>query len=171
VKLDIPPSADYKNFMRQVHGFRPNVTPSTLLLLALLISGCATNALNSRKQANAEAYAALSREHKVAVDMGRVSFGMNTNAAYIAWGAPSVVQINGSMETWIYHGSEQRRHKSPTVRAANGPLSTQPASIDETSTTFPHHVIQARITFEEGLVKEWSRRVQHSFEENYLEHR
>ena len=160
--------------MRQVNRFLPNLVSSIGLFLVFIVSGCVTNTLDARKQERAEAYAALSREHKVAVDMGRVTFGMDTNAAYLAWGKPSTVAVNGAAQTWLYYGSEQRRHRSSTVRvhAANGTFTTETSPvIEETGTTYPHHVIQARITFQDGLVKEWSRRDRQSFEEDYLEHR
>jgi hypothetical protein len=135
-----------------------------------MLAGCVTSTLNTRKQERAVAYAALSREHKVAVDTGRILFGMDTNAAYIAWGSPSAIEANGTAQTWFYYGSEQQQHKTTTVRTATGALSTPAGSMEETSVSYPHHVIQARITFENGLVKEWLRRDRPSREEDYLEH-
>ena len=158
--------------MRQAFQFLSLLVSTIFLFLAVLISGCTTTSLSSRRQERAEAYAALSREHKVAVDMGRITFGMNTNAAYIAWGAPSAIEANGTAQTtWLYYGSEQRQHKSPTTRTAEGAFAALTGSIEETSVSYPHHVIQARITFENGLVKEWSSRDRQSREGDYLEHR
>lgn len=154
---------------RTGHGHR--TFPLLFALLTLSLAGCATSSIHSRKQERAAAYAALSREHQEAVDMGRVTFGMDTNAAHIAWGPPSAVEVNGSTETWLYYGSEQRQHQAQTVRVATGPFASQNSSVDETGTSFPHHVMQARIRFEHGLVKEWFRRDRKSTDEDYLEHR
>ena len=171
MRIENPFATGYKMGMRQLIRFLPALVSTTVLFLPFLIAGCATSTVSSRKQERAEAYAALSREHKVAVDMGRVTFGMNTNAVYFAWGKPSIVEVSGSAQTWLYYGSEQRHHKSPTIRTATGALAAQTASIDETGISYPHHVIQARITFEDGVVKEWMRRDRKSLEEDYLEHR
>jgi hypothetical protein len=171
MRFDNPPASRYEIVMRHVMQFLPSLVLTIVLFLPLLISGCATSTVNSRKQERAGAYAALSREHQVAVDMGRITFGMNTNAAYIAWGAPSAIEANGMVQTWLYYGSEQRQHKTATARTATGASAAQTGSIEETSVSYPHHVIQARIIFENGLVKEWSRRDRRSLEEDYLEHR
>ena len=171
MRLDNPSASRYEIFMRHVIQFLPPLVLTIALFLALLVSGCATSTVNSRKQERAEAYGALSREHKVAVDMERITFGMNTNAAYISWGPPSAIETDGTVQTWLYYGSEERQHKTATARTATGASAAQTGSIEETSVSYPHHVIQARIIFENGLVKEWSRRDRRSLDEDYLEHR
>ena len=81
---------------------------SITILLALLVIGCATNNVESRKHERAAAYSNLSPEMKALVDQNRIKVGMPMDAVYIAWGKPAEVLEHESQEggstTWLYYG-------------------------------------------------------------------
>src|SRR2546423_13768132 len=80
-----------------------------LLVVGLLVSGCKTTNVQTRKQERATAYAELSPDFKALVDQGRIKIGMPMDAVYIAWGKPSQVvegeTAQGRTTTWLYHGT------------------------------------------------------------------
>jgi uncharacterized protein YceK len=81
----------------------------TLALLTLtLLAGCST--VPNRTRERQAAYEALSPAAKDLVDHGRVAAGMDTNAVYMAWGAPSLVtEDTGSSPPrtiWTYYGDK-----------------------------------------------------------------
>ena len=55
----------------------PVKKPVVLLLGLLLLAGCATSTVESRKQERSSAYAALSSEDKAMVDSGQIRVGMS----------------------------------------------------------------------------------------------
>ena len=79
-----------------------------LLLAVLVVSGCATSTVESRKKERAGAYASLTAEMKAAVDQGRIKVGIPMDAVYIAWGPPAQVleheDPNGASTVWLYEG-------------------------------------------------------------------
>ncbi|HWF19708.1 MAG TPA: hypothetical protein VG754_10590 [Verrucomicrobiae bacterium] len=116
------------------------------LLAVLVLGGCTTNTVQSRKQKRYAAYQSFPSDIKTAVDQGRITAGMNMDAVYIAWGNPDQVVTGGNQAgeaiTWLYHGSY----------------------LGETSIWGDRHVnyayysggyVRAQVVFVNGVVKEW----------------
>ena len=78
------------------------------LSVCLLLAGCATSTIDSRKQERAAAYAALSPEFKALVDGGQIRKDMTEDAVYIAWGKPAQIlqqeDEHGAATIWLYEG-------------------------------------------------------------------
>ena len=127
----------------------------TLLLpiCALLLFGCATpNDIQSRKHERASDFAKLKPAEQLAAEQGRLTPGMSTTAAYVAWGKPSEVISEAGVTTWIYRRPELKEHRAIVI----GTVDRTQAFSEETSTLYPHEIVAGRIVFENGLVKEWS---------------
>jgi len=80
-----------------------------ILLAGLVLAGCATSTVMSRKQERYAAYEALTPEMRGLVDQGQIKVGMTTDAIYIAWGPPGRMLQGeneaGKTTTWVYYGS------------------------------------------------------------------
>src|SRR5947199_6785562 len=92
-----------------------------LLLCCVLMAGCATNTVESRKKERQAAYNALSPEEKELVDKGQIQTGMSQDAVYIAWGPPSQILQNqagnGGVQTvWLYEGTTMEETRYWTFR-------------------------------------------------------
>ena len=118
-----------------------------VLAASLLAMGCATTgSVQTRKQERIAAYEALSPEMKTAVDQGQLKFGMNADAVYISWGKPMQVLTGGDEKgetsTWIYQSSfiqQTRIWGEYRMFYAYTPV----------------NYTRARVTFQNGAVKEW----------------
>lgn len=120
------------------------------VLLALILSGCATNnTIAERRKANAEVYASFSPEIKSLVDAGQIKAGMTTNAVYIAWGPPAEVLQSGNKSgvliTWVYRGGflEETRYWAGR---------REPFIVNYYE---PRTYIRAEIVFADGRVQSW----------------
>src|SRR5687768_12722035 len=84
-------------------------------VLALLVTGCATSTIESRKQERYSAYSNLPVDGRNLVDEGKIQIGMPMDAVYIAWGKPAQVLEQqtpaGTMVTWLYHGTHLQEHR------------------------------------------------------------
>ncbi|HXG47146.1 MAG TPA: hypothetical protein VNO52_05950 [Methylomirabilota bacterium] len=91
-----------------------------LLILPLVLTGCATSTIEKRRAERLAAYQAFPPDVKAAVDQGQLRIGMSTNAVYIAWGRPSQVLVGESKEgrtmTWLYYGTQLREIRYWTYR-------------------------------------------------------
>ena len=56
-----------------------------VLFVCVLLAGCATSTIESRKKERAATYGALPLEQKEFVDKGQIKVGMSQDAVYIAW--------------------------------------------------------------------------------------
>lgn len=118
------------------------------LSICLLLTGCATSSIASRKKERAASFAALSPELKTLVSDGQIRRGMSEDAVYIAWGKPAqVLQLedaNGLSVTWIYTGGwmEETRYWYSYRR------------VPETDYQ-PRTYVRAEIIFVNGLVQSW----------------
>lgn len=87
---------------------------AAISVLIALLAGCATTSIESRRAKRAEAYNALSADHKTLVDRGDITAGMNEDAIYIAWGKPDQVLRSGDQQgektTWLYEGTTTDTH-------------------------------------------------------------
>lgn len=123
------------------------------------MAGCQTSTIETRRVERAAAYAALSPEIRSLVDQGQVRVGMDEDAVYISWGAPSQVlhsQGRGGAvtTTWLYHGSwmeETRYWAYREVYRENVVFLERYLERDYN----PRSYVQAEITFENGKVKAW----------------
>ena len=119
-----------------------------LLLASLLLTGCATSTIESRKRERTSGFAALSPEFKSLVSDGQIRRGMSEDAVYIAWGKPAQIlqrEDQSGLETiWVYLGGwmEETRYWYPYRR------------VPETDYQ-PRTYVRAEIVFVNGAVSSW----------------
>lgn len=129
-----------------------------LLFASLLLAGCATSTIESRKQQRLAAYRALSAEDRRAVDAGQIEVGMSMDAVYIAWGKPSQIVTGdpsqGVTVTWLYRGthSDAQSFWSDYDRWHDSGYYTAPYATHDSP---PRSYIRAEVRFAGGVVKEW----------------
>ena len=119
-----------------------------LFLASLLLTGCATSTIESRKRERTSGFAALSPEFKSLVSDGQIRRGMSEDAVYIAWGKPAQIlqrEDQSGLETiWVYLGGwmEETRYWYPYRR------------VPETDYQ-PRTYVRAEIIFVNGAVSSW----------------
>jgi hypothetical protein len=131
-------------------GYRPFVVKQGLLLLltGMLLMGCASSSIESRRRERAAAYAGFPSDVKTLVDQGQVRRGMTQDAVYIAWGKPSQIlqqeDQRGMVTFWLYHGGwlEETRYWTPHTRF---PITDYQ----------PRTYVSAEITFVNSIVDSW----------------
>lgn len=136
--------------------------PLLLLLAAMvLLSGCATSTIESRKKERYQAYSELTPEQRAALDAGQIQIGLTMDAVYVAWGKPhQVVKAGtaaGEQTTWLYLDAQLQgytywgyRGYSPS-RARYGYYSGPTLQHDYV----PVPYVRAEVIFEQGVVKQW----------------
>ena len=92
-----------------------------LLCFYVLMAGCSTSTIESRKKERAAAYSALTAEEKELVDKGQIQTDMSQDVVYIAWGPPSQILQNqagnGGVQTvWLYEGTTMQETRYWTFR-------------------------------------------------------
>ena len=95
-----------------------------LLLLSLgllLVAGCSTSTVDSRRKERAAAYSTLTPEEKELVDRGQIQTGMSQDAVYIAWGPPAQILqsqtgSNGVQTVWLFEGTTMEETRYWTFR-------------------------------------------------------
>jgi hypothetical protein len=118
------------------------------LLACLLLTGCATSSIESRRRERAAGFAALSPEYQTLVNDGQIRRGMPQDAVYIAWGKPAQIlqreDQQGVVTIWLYHGGwmEETRYWPHYSRV---PLNDYQ----------PRTYVSAEITFVNGVVQAW----------------
>jgi hypothetical protein len=118
------------------------------LLACLLLTGCATSSVESRRRERAAGFAALSPEFQTLVNDGQIRRGMTQDAVYIAWGKPAQIlqreDHQGVVTIWLYHGGwmEETRYWPHYSRV---PLNDYQ----------PRTYVSAEITFVNGVVQAW----------------
>jgi hypothetical protein len=125
---------------------------------ALLLAGCATSTVESRKKERPQAYAALSPEEKQLVDSGQIKSGMSQDAVFLAWGPPAQVLESedggGRATTWLFHGTtmlETRYWVYREVTTGNGTFLERHQDRDYD----PQDYVRAEIIFANGKVARW----------------
>lgn len=128
---------------------RLNVKHGLLFLLGvLLLTGCATSTIESRRRERAEGFAALTPELQALVKEGQIRRGMTPDAVYIAWGKPAQIlqreDQQGVVTVWLYHGGwlEETRYWTYHSRA---PINDYQ----------PRTYVSAEIIFVDGVVQSW----------------
>lgn len=118
------------------------------LLGVLLLAGCATSSIESRRRERAEGFEKLSPELKTLVNDGQIRRGMTLDAVYIAWGKPAQIlqreDQQGLVTSWLYHGGwlEDTRYWTYNSRV---PINDYQ----------PRTYVSAEITFVKGVVNAW----------------
>jgi outer membrane lipoprotein-sorting protein len=129
-----------------------------LLLSGLLLAGCATSSIDSRRQERLSGYEAFGAETKALVDQGQIKVGMTEDAVYIAWGPPAQTTRGENKEgetiVWIYEGMwMQERANWNTRVVAVGRRPYVEHFLDRTY--YPRNYPRAEVTFSKGLVTDW----------------
>lgn len=129
-----------------------------LAAVAVMLTGCATSTIESRRTERAGAYAAFTPEVREMVDQGRIKVGMTMDAVYISWGPPAQVLQSetsaGASTVWLYQGVwlEETRYW------AHRWVGTGHRAYVEPYLTYdyqPRSYVSAEIVFVNGLVQQW----------------
>ncbi len=129
-----------------------------LLPLCLLLAGCATSTVDTRRTERIAAYEALPTETKSLVDRGEIKVGMSEDAVYIAWGAPSQVtrgeNKDGETTTWIYRGTSLQDRSFWNSRVVYG---RNRAYVEHylDHEYYPQNYVRGQVTFSKGTVLDW----------------
>ena len=117
-----------------------------ILLAGLVLAGCATSTVQSRKQQRYGAYEALTPEMRGLVDQGQIKVGMPMDAVYFAWG-PFGRVLQGENEagktiTWVYYGSYVQEVRYWGYRNLHYDY-------------YPATYVRAQAVFVNGVLKSW----------------
>jgi hypothetical protein len=131
----------------------------SVAMAAVVLTGCATSTIASRRQERVAAYASLTPEQRRMVDQGQIRAGMPQDAVYIAWGPPSEILESESGDrghevTWIYHGQWMEETRYWTYREITqdgAPFLERHLESDYMA----RHYIRAEISFSGGVVTRW----------------
>ncbi len=117
-----------------------------LLFGAVVLAGCVTSTVESRKKERPGVYAALSSEQKALVDQGRIQVGMSADAVYLAWGPPAEIleeeNQEGHTTIWVYVGQWVEEYRYWIGRRLE-------------SDFYPRAYVRAQIFFRNGVVVSW----------------
>lgn len=120
--------------------------PASLLFLGLLLAGCASPTVETRKQERPDLYQRLPAEQRSLVDQGEIQVGMSSDAVYLAWGPPSQVldseTAEGRVVVWLYHGQAVEEYRYWVGRHLE-------------SDYHPRTYIRAEVVFQNGVVSSW----------------
>ena len=126
---------------------------------ALLLAGCATSTVETRKQERYAAYSNLPPEFKGLVDQAQIKIGMPTDAVYIAWGRPAQILTGQASSgqaatTWLYQGTqmEEIRYWRYHHLRHGDRYYAQPTLDFE---YYPRSYVSGEVIFENSLVREW----------------
>ena len=141
----------------------PNVpftvkTVVLMLLPILLLAGCKSSSIETRKKERANAYALLPVDIQSDVDAGRIRVGMSTDAVYMSWGQPAQILESetgqGHVTSWLYEGGwvqEERYWAYRTVGTGRDACAERYLARDY----YPRAYIRAEVTFVNGAVSQW----------------
>lgn len=129
------------------------------LSAVLLIGGCQSSTIESRRLERQSGYDALSSEQRQLVDEGKIRVGMNEDAVFIAWGKPDQIlqseTKDGITTTWLYHGhvlESQHAWRYREIQTHNGATFLE-RYLDQDYQSRDY--VRAEIVFREGAVVEW----------------
>lgn len=129
-----------------------------LIAGCLLLAGCASSTVESRKKERLAAYQALPPDQKELVDKGQIQVGMSQDAVYVAWGEPAQILQSetgdGLLTRWLYHGSWTEETRYWTFREVpyQGNVFLERYLDRDYS---PRDYLQAEIVFVGGKVARW----------------
>src|ERR1043166_7381072 len=125
-----------------------------IFLATAAVTSCST--VGSRKAERANAYKALSTQHRALVDEGFIDVGMDTNAVYIAWGKPyQIMRVDfptGERTVWVYTGATSEQVSSWQYRPNANPYSSRTGTYERTATTILRRRTNGWVSFEDGKV-------------------
>ena len=134
-----------------------------LLLLAavILLSGCATSTIESRKQERYQAYTELTPEQRAAVDAGQLKIGVSMDAVYVAWGKPhqvvKTVTAAGEQTAWLYLDAQWQGYSYWGYRGLHSHRGRygyyHGPTLQHDYVAVPY--LRAEVIFEQGVVKQW----------------
>jgi hypothetical protein len=123
-----------------------HLIPLPVLLVGLLLAGCASSTVQSRRQERPAAYEALPTESRELVDQGQIKAGMGMDAVYIAWGKPGEVlkggNETGETVTWDYFGTYLQEIQYWGYRRLRTDF-------------YPVRYLRIQVVFANGVVKQW----------------
>lgn len=133
---------------------------AAISLLCLIVVGCKTSTIESRRTEKTAAYNALSPAEQQLVDEGQIQIGMSADAVYISWGQPSEIlqeetSQNGKITTWRYYGTwmqETRYWAYRETRRRDSGLALERYLISDYN---PRDYVRAEILFKDGKVITW----------------
>jgi outer membrane protein assembly factor BamE (lipoprotein component of BamABCDE complex) len=129
-----------------------------LALAGVLLSGCVTSTVESRKKERYAAYSELTAEQRAAVDTGQIQVGMPRDAVYIAWGKPHQVlaseSAEGKQEVWLYLGSSLYSYTYWGYQPYYGPYRYHYGPYLYYN-YLPVTYAKAEVIFEKDVVKQW----------------
>jgi hypothetical protein len=132
---------------------------SGFLTLALLLAGCATSTIETRRQEKATSYQSLTPDEKQAVDGGQIRVGMTSDAVYISWGKPSEIleseDQNGHFVIWRYYGTAMYETRYWAYRPIPSGRTDLYLERYLTSEYNPETYVRAEIVFSQGRVVSW----------------
>lgn len=134
------------------------IYPTVLLASVLVLAGCKSSTVETRRTERQAAYQSLSPEYRSLVDQGQIKVGMPEDAVYIAWGKPAQVvsseDKSGRTTTWLYHGSwlEENRYWSYREVSRDGRVYLE-RYLDRDYNSRDY--ISAEIVFQNGAVLRW----------------
>lgn len=127
-------------------------------LAILLVTGCKTSTVQSRKQERASAYQELGAEMRQLVDNGQIAVGMPMEGVYIAWGKPDQIlrgeSPTGRTVVWIYHGTVMQEYRFWNYRHYGYGRGFYPEPYLDID-YLPRDYTRAEVVFEDGKVKSW----------------
>jgi hypothetical protein len=130
----------------------------TICLASVLLAGCTTGSIESRRGERASAYQALSPEMRALVDQGKIKVGMPMDAVYISWGKPDQVMSGesekGETTTWFYTGTTWEEYRFWNYRRFHRGRDTYTVPYMDTD-YIARDYVRAEIVFENGVVKSW----------------
>jgi hypothetical protein len=128
------------------------------LTACLLLAGCTTSTVETRRAERMAAYNALPQETRDLVDRSEIKVGMTEDAVYIAWGAPSQItrgeNKDGETTTWLYRGTALQDRTFWNSRVTyNRQRAYTEYYLDHEY--YPQNYLRAQVTFSKGAVVDW----------------
>ncbi len=135
-------------------------TSLLILFAGLLLTGCATTSISSRKQERLGSYNTLPAEQRLAVDTGQIKVGMSEDAVYIALGKPTQIirgeSSAGPTVTWLYLGTYFEEYRGWSYyghyHSYRGRYYTAPYMTYDYA---PRNYVRTEVRFDAGVVKVW----------------
>jgi len=131
---------------------------TVLLASALVLTGCKSSTVETRRTERQGAYTALPADQRELVDKGQIKVGMTEDAVYIAWGKPTQIVTSedqsGRATTWLYHGTmlEENRYWSYREVSRDGRVYLE-RYLDRDYNSRDY--ISSEIVFQNGVVVRW----------------
>jgi hypothetical protein len=127
---------------------------------AALFTGCKTSTIESRRLEKMTSYNQLSPEEKELVDQGQIKIGMSADAVYVAWGRPSEVLQEETVQTgktssWRYYGTWMQETRYWAYRETSRPGNDLYLERYLVSDYNPRDYVRAEIVFKDGKVISW----------------